>query len=488
MILLGAASRNQAFRIYLAFSVVLLACLALAIYTQNPYYLALPLIAIVAGVLLTDYTVLYYILLLAIPFSTEVELPYGFGTDLFSEPLLILLAFCTLGSWLLGQKPEQRFWQHPVTILLITIFIWSVATTLVSQNYVRSVKYLLAKSWYLLVFVFLTGRLLQNPTTLRRFLYFFIGALGVVISITLCRHAFVGFSFALVNKVVFPFLRNHVMYGVLPAAALPFAVYITWQQKNKIPRIIWGTVSLVLLSGVLASYTRASWLSIPMALVYGLIIRWRLTKYLLLLIFITGLSAVLYFSANYRYMQFAPDYQKTIFNQHDLAKHLQATYTFRDLSGMERVYRWLAAARMIADRPWMGSGPNSFYPEYLKYTVTRFTTYVSDNPEKSTVHNYFLLQFAEQGYVGGFLFLILMGYVLLLPEKIYHRATAKTEQKSIVLATALCFFIIAVHLFLNELVETDKIGSLFYISLVVLIQLDIWTTNDAKHSFKLISS
>ncbi len=456
MILPWFNSGNPALKIFLAFSVILLVSLTLAIYYQNPYYLALPFIAITAGILLTDYTVLYYLLLVAIPFSTEVDLPNGLGTDLFSEPLLIILALGVLGSWLLGKKPERRFIQHPLVILLIIIFCWSVATTLVSQNYVRSIKYLLAKSWYLLVFVFLTGSMLQNPATLRRVFYFFIGALGVVVSITLFRHILVGFSFALVNKIVSPFLRNHVMYGVLAAAALPYAVYISWQQKNKNLKIILGTISLLLLAGVLASYTRASWLSLPLAVVYGFFIRFRLTKYLLLFIFVTGLSAVLYFSSNYRYMQYAPDYKKTIFNQDDIAKHLQATYTLRDLSGMERVYRWVAAARMIADRPWMGSGPNSFYPEYFKYTVSRFTTFVSDNPEKSTLHNYFLLQFAEQGYIGGFLFLIFTGYALLLPEKIYHRTTARPEHKRMVLAASLCFFIITVHLFLNELVETEQ--------------------------------
>jgi O-antigen ligase len=141
---------------------------------------------------------------------------------------------------------------------------------------------------------------------------------------------------------------------------------------------------------------------------------------------------------------------------------------------MERIYRWIAAGRMFADRPLTGSGPQTFYPEYRKYTVSRFTTYVSNNPDKSTVHNYFLLQFAEQGVVGGILFLLLMGYALLLPEKIYHR-TQNPEFKQMALAAGLCLFIVAVHLVLNELVETDKIGALFYISMAILVRLDNWT-------------
>ncbi len=233
MILLWPKTSKPALIVFVTFSGVLLASLSLAIYYQNPIYLAMPLIVLMVGILFTDYTLLYYFLLIAIPFSTEVDLPNGLGTDFFSEPLLIILAVCVLSSWLLGQKPERSYIMHPLIILLLIIFCWSIVTTLVSQNSLRSVKYVLAKSWYLLVFVFLTGHLLQNPATLRRFLYFFIGALGIVVSITLFRHILVGFSFALVNKIVSPFLRNHVMYGVLAAAALPYAVYISLHQKNK---------------------------------------------------------------------------------------------------------------------------------------------------------------------------------------------------------------------------------------------------------------
>ncbi|PSR55667.1 hypothetical protein AHMF7605_20240 [Adhaeribacter arboris] len=474
MIFVGPSTGNGPLKIYLAFSALLLATISLAIYKQNIYFLIPPLALVVLGIALTNYAVLFYLLLLAIPFSMEVDLPGGFGTDLFSEPLIILLAACYVGSWLLGKNPDKHLMQHPLIKLLLLFFLWSVVTTLFSADYLRSGKYLVAKTWYLLVFVFLAGDLVQNPATWRRFLYFLISALGVVVTITLIRHAAVGFTFAAANKIVAPFLRNHVMYGVLSAAALPYAVYLTLQQKTTRGRIIPGIISCLLLAGVLASYTRASWLSLPLAVLYGLVIRFRLTRYLLACILLISLAAVIYLSANYRYMQYAPEYEKTIFNKDDIRKHLQATYTLRDVSGMERVYRWIAAARMIADRPFTGSGPNTFYPEYLKYTVSRFTTYVSDNPEQSTVHNYFLLQFAEQGYVGGILFLIFMGYILLLPEKIYHRTT-QPEHRRTVLAVALCIFIIAVHLFLNELLETDKIGSLFYLSLAVLIRLDEWT-------------
>ena len=68
-----------------------------------------------------------------------------------------------------------------------------------------------------------------------------------------------------------------------------------------------------------------------------------------------------------------------------------------DISTMERVYRWVAGVEMVKDKPIFGFGPGTFYSAYKAYTLSSFQTYVSDNVDHSTVHNYFLLTFIEQG-------------------------------------------------------------------------------------------
>ena len=147
---------------------------------------------------------------------------------------------------------------------------------------------------------------------------------------------------------------------------------------------------------------------------------------------------------------------------------------------MERVYRWVAAARMIADKPLVGSGPSTFYPEYKRYTVKSFRTYVSDNPEKSTTHNYFLLQLAEQGIPGFLLFVSLIVTALLLAERLYHRSRQRPEVRRVVLAATLSFVVIVFHLTLNELVEVDKIGPVFFICLALLVRAESWLAEGAS--------
>ena len=109
-----------------------------------------------------------------------------------------------------------------------------------------------------------------------------------------------------------------------------------------------------------------------------------------------------------------------------------------------------------------------------------FRTYVSDNPEKSTTHNYFLLQLAEQGVPGFLLFLTLLATALLLAERLYHRAAQRPEVRRVVLAATLSLVIIVFHLVLNELVEVDKIGPVFFICLALLVRADTWLTEGSE--------
>ena len=71
---------------------------------------------------------------------------------------------------------------------------------------------------------------------------------------------------------------------------------------------------------------------------------------------------------------------------------------------MERLYRWVAGTRMTADKSILGFGPGNFYDYYKPFTLgTQFTTYVSENRDRSTVHNYLLMTAVEQGIPGLFL-------------------------------------------------------------------------------------
>lgn len=472
--------QNSDQRLFVAFIGLLMVAGAAAALLDSIGWLALPVAALGVVVLLVDWRWVYYILLLTLAFSREFPLPGGLSMDVPSEPLMLVLLVCVGISVLLGRDEVPRqLWLHPLVVIMLLALLWSMISAVFSVSGVKSVKYLLAKTWYIGPFVFGTLAIVRRPRDVWRIAAFF--AVGVVATIlyTMKRHAALSFGFDTINKAIQPFYINHVIYATTAALLVPYAFFAGRNAATGRGRWLWYTCLAILVVGVFLSYTRASMLSLIIAgLFYG-VIRLRLMKLVLAASAVAALSGAFYFMHENNYMLYAPDFEKTIFNGKNFEKHLEATYKLQDVSGMERVYRWVAAARMIADKPITGSGPATFYPEYKRYTVKSFRTYVSNNLEKSTTHNYFLLQLAEQGVPGFVLFVALISSALIMVEKIYHRSRS-AEHRRVVMAAGLCLAIIIFHLLLNELVEVDKIGSFFYISLAILMRAGMWIREEAS--------
>jgi O-antigen ligase len=218
------------------------------------------------------------------------------------------------------------------------------------------------------------------------------------------------------------------------------------------------------------SFARGAWL----ALVTGGAAYFLLKRKLLFAAFVTTilLSAgiVFWLVDNNRYLRFAHDYNTTIYHT-NFREHLIATYQLKDVSTAERYYRWIAGVRMSEDSWQTGFGPNTFYEHYKSYTVPAFKTWVSKNEERSTVHNYFLLLLIEQGVIGMLLFIVLLGTLFWYVQRNFHDTGSESE-KRIWAVLAVIITMICVVNFLSDLIETDKVGSIFYLCIALLVLLD----------------
>jgi O-antigen ligase len=192
-------------------------------------------------------------------------------------------------------------------------------------------------------------------------------------------------------------------------------------------------------------------------------------QWLLLFITIVVVGGFTWLSSNNRYLDFRPDYQHTIFHT-DFKDHMIATYRFRDVSTAERFYRWIAAFRMSSDNLVTGVGPNNFYNEYKPYAVSAYRTWVSENKDHSTAHNYFLLTMSEQGIPGLIFFSALLFGMFVYAQNLYHRLQDLFFKKIVLTIVAILAIISTVN-FLSDLIETDKIGSVFFHCLGVLIAI-----------------
>jgi O-antigen ligase len=158
----------------------------------------------------------------------------------------------------------------------------------------------------------------------------------------------------------------------------------------------------------------------------------------------------------------------------DFKDHLISTFYGKDVSSMERLNMWVSVFRMHLDRPIIGFGPNNFPSSYKPYGVLYFKTWVSDNPLNLSCHNYFWLLLAEQGLVGCILFVFLLGYILYLAQKLYH--TSEDDFiRSMAISIGATIGIFIIILFFNDLIETSKNGSLFFIFIAILIKLKVWS-------------
>ncbi|MBK6929594.1 MAG: O-antigen ligase family protein [Saprospirales bacterium] len=449
-----------------------LACLLGAVGLESWWLATVPAIGLVLWLAVVDFRKVFYLMLACIPFSIEIELPGGLSTDLPSEPLMWLLTLAG-GAWFLrhGQILDGRLLRHPVTLALLAHLAWTAVATVSSTDVLVSFKFLLAKGWYVLVFYFLAAHLLKTERDFKQLLWwFFIPLLLTVLSV-LARHAPHGFSFQEVNYVMGPFYRNHVMYACLLAIFIPFAWYgAYWYRRYSGPWWVLATGIALLVLGINFAYTRAAYVALAAAIVIYWVIRKRFIRGTLLVFGIVVAGVLASVTSRDNWLEFAPDFERAV--THTRFDNLQdATTKLEDISTMERVYRWVAAAYMIQDRPLTGFGPGNFYFNYQKYTVSSFKTYVSDNPERSGIHNYYLMVTVEQGIPGFLFFLLFCLTVIFKGQQIYHR-TAEAPQRRILVAALLSFMLIVMLMLMNDFVETDKIGSLFFISAALLVNAE----------------
>ncbi|MET0462626.1 MAG: O-antigen ligase family protein [Chitinophagaceae bacterium] len=455
--------------LFLTASVLFVTTLALSIITECYYLLAIPFAALLFQTGWHSYSLVFLLLIASIPFSAEVQVSESLGTDLPDEPLMLLVSLLFFFHLLKNTAGFFKLVRHPLTLLVLMSFCWSVVSSAFSTQIIFSVKFLLAKSWYIGAFLAATFLVNTGKEQLKKMALTLAVSMLVCTLIVLVRHAVMGLRFADINNAVYPFFRNHVNYSALLVCTLP-VWYGAWKFSSARIRQGIAIILIVLLIALFLSYARGAWLALLVAVITGWLIMKKMILRALLTAVIVAALAVGWFVHDDQYLRFSPDHNTTIFHE-DFTEHLVATYEMRDLSAAERFYRWIAGVRMIPDHWLSGFGPGTFYQNYKPYAVPAFETWVSSNEEHSTVHNYFLLTAIEQGFPGLALLLLLVGTMFFYGQHLYHRIQDPFYRVA-ALVTILIFSMILTLNLLSDLIETDKIGSLFFLCIATMVIID----------------
>ncbi|TAH10068.1 MAG: O-antigen ligase domain-containing protein [Sphingobacteriia bacterium] len=446
----------------------------LAIWFSQPWYLSIPFVwalyPMVSNFFILETKQLFWILLTLIPLSTELNLTSSLSLDFPIEIVLVIITVIATAKLFHQPSIFNDSLQSPLLLLVVFHLLWILISSFFSTTPLLSIKYFLAKIWYIIPFVMVTPIVLKNYSDWKKLALCMCIPMSVLVVQILFRQSLYSFEFGAIKKAMFPFFRNHVNYSSLLVCLVPIG-WIIWKftPNNTFQKKLSKWLLFTALIALILAYSRGAWLAMIIGLLSIFIFRknWMGKTIIGSVILIGVIISSLSYQKNY--IAFAPNHDQTIFHE-NFGEHLSATINRKDISNAERFHRWVAGARMITEKPIIGFGPNSFYHQYQPFTVSAFKTWVSNNPEHSTVHNYFLLIAIEQGIIGLILFIALFIYMLLEAQLLYQQFQSELY-RTISLILGIVLVMIGVINCGSDMIETDKIGSVFWLCGGALIAL-----------------
>ncbi len=444
--------------------------------TGQYYWIAVPFMMIYMALAMINWKTAYWVLLALIPFSIHLEFNgVSLSTSVPDEPIMWM--FTGLLAILLAANPKllpEWWWRNPIVLIVAFQYLWLIIAVIYTREPLVSAKFLAAKTWFLASFFVLPVLIFSEKKDFKIAFKVFLIPVIITILAIIYRHSQYNFNFRKVERAISPIYYNHVEYSSVISMLFPIlcVAFVLTKGAKIWLRIIALALILFFLPVIYLTYARAAMVAVVFAMAVWVAIRMRIANLVMPVFFATIILLVGFMVNNNKYIDFRPNYERTYMHG-NFTSHMIATFRGQDMSSMERLYRWIAAVRMSKDEPITGYGPNSFYEYYKPYAVSSFRTYVSRNVERSTTHNYFLLMLVEQGWPAMILYGILVMMVFARGQMIYHRFKGRDRfYQYVTLGVVMMFAVGFINNFFSELIETHKVGAMFYICLALLVILD----------------
>lgn len=455
--------------IYSTGILVVLMSLFLGVYTGILWICLIPFLVAVAFWALIDLKSFFWFFIFTIPFAAYIDIPgVGLSTTLPDEPIMwfFLLASAFIVAYNRKVFPKW-FFNNPLIIVLLLQYIWLMVAVIYSQNHILSIKYFLAKTWYLNAFLLFPLLFVQTKKDIVRLFQLFVIPIIFIAVFIFIRHAIEGFTFWGSNDVVKPFFINHVDHSTVLSMVFPILLIAYQMTKGqKYTRIFLLICILFFIPAIFVAQARAAMLAMIFSLVVWFAISKRIVNVIIPSFYAVIIALVMFLVNDNYFLKLRPDFKHT-YTQSSFSDLITATIKGKDMSSMERLYRWIASVRLSKDYPIVGVGPNNFYDNYKGYAVTMFKTYVSRNEERSTTHNYFLFMLVEQGWPAMILYAVFVFMMFWYAQKLYY-STDDEFYKKVILGLAMVLAAGFINNFFSELLETHKIGGMFYMSIALL--------------------
>jgi O-antigen ligase len=442
----------------LAFVCAFIALLGYSIWLDSFYGYLIPyaLIVLYVAIFYTEYT--FFFILGATPLSINIEeYTDSFGLFLPTEPLL----FGTM-LLLLIQSTKYRVFpsylkSSPIVWAVAFYLFWIFTTSLTSEHPVASFKFLLAKLWFIIPVLFYGSAVFLEPKKIKWFLWLFSSAMIIAILYTLVIHASYRFGEKESHWVMWPFFKDHTIYGALVALVLPLIFAFLFSKKHSpLVQFIWSGFLVVALIGLYFSYTRAAWLSVILGMVIWLLIR---TKIKFSVIASVTLIVGSFIWLSWDSIQQGLERNKSEHTTEEFGERLEsATNVTTDASNLERINRWSCAIAMFQERPLVGFGPGTYAFEYARFQDPENLTIISTNfGNLGNAHSEYLGPLAEMGFLGMIAMLLLVAAIFFQGITLYNRwPDSDKEMKTLLMGMIVALSTYFIHGFLNNYLDTDK--------------------------------
>ena len=324
---------------------------------------------------------------------------FGIGISLPSEPLMFGVMLLFILKLMHERFYDRRILRHPVTIAIFINLIWIFITCFTSEIPIVSIKFMIARLWFVIPFFFAGILLFADLGNAKKFQWLYVLPLLIVIFYTLYNHSTYGFDKPHSNMVMKPFYNDHTAYGAVISMFLPvFAGFVLSNIYNKSLRIMAFLFLSIMITGLIFSYSRAAWVSVAGALGVFLLIRFRIRFYWLIVALIIGVG----FFYMFRY-QFIDKLEKNKQDSStDFVEHVQSISNISsDASNLERINRWASALRLFEERPIFGWGPGTYQFVYAPYQRAKEKTIISTNyGDMGNAHSEYIGPLSESGVLG----------------------------------------------------------------------------------------
>jgi len=417
------------------------------------------------------YFALIFLTPLSIPLSQYIS---GLDFDLWvpTEPLIFAFLSLIILKSLLNRNFDIQLTNHPVFWAILFYLGWLLITSIGSVMPVVSFKYTLVRLWFIAVFFYIAYLFfIRNSRNFWLYAGGYLGGLLVVILISLKTQYERGlFSKFSAHGACSPYFTDHTSYGAAIALAIPIVVSFIFAAKSKKIKWLLTALALFLTSALVLSYSRAAWLSLIFGL--GIWFVWWLKIKIRTILLITLTIVALAFTFQDRISWWLNNYETA--SSGNLQEHLHSVVNVKtDDSNVERLNRWVAAIRMVEEKPTFGWGPGTYMFQYAPYQPSYLRTMESSNlGQKGNAHSEYLGLMAEAGWPG------VLGYLLILILVFYRgfkllKLNTNFNERFLVLGSLIGLSTYVFHGILNNFLDMDKIATIFWGYIAFVVAMDI---------------